>query len=365
MPRITSITPIEKSGLSKEVATAIFEQISLFANYGFNKSHAAAYAAIAFQTAYLKTHHPEAFFAAAMNLDLDEIKNLSPFAAELKARKIPLWQPSINSSHATFTPLKLKKPYHGHQYGIAYALSGIRGVGRAVADAIVAERVRGGRYSSLDDFLKRVDKSVPKNALQALAKAGAFDLLGVSRSMALARVSQAKKANANQFSLFDLMDDAAPETDCIELSSDQVLDNEFDVLGHFMSAHPLDYLRPSLFEEGLYFSNFVLNEAGEKLRKARMAAVVTSVDVRQTKAGDLMAVLLLSDPDGTYEALAFKENWTQIRALAKKKARLVFDISVSPRGDEKTLIIEGAYALKDDDDDAADLHLTEDEDMAA
>lgn len=345
MPRIKTITPIEDSGVPSETAEAIFEQIARFAGYGFNKSHAAAYAAISFQTAWLKTHHPEAFFASAMNLHLDKVDEIAIFINELKKRGIPIWQPSVNASRARFEPLKLKKRFKGHDFGICYGLSAIRGVGHSAAEAIENERRKSGKFLNIEDFVSRTGEQVNRTALIALAKAGAFDALGLSRAEALAEAEGKRKpADAAQLSLFDAMG-AAPSVEVAEISADEVLDNEFDVLGHYMSAHPLDELAPSLVEENLYFSEFVLETSTRALRRAEMPAVVTKTDVRRTNSGDLMAVVTLSDPEGTYEALAFGESWGRIRNLAKKKARLIFDVSVSLRGDERRLIIESVRCL--------------------
>jgi DNA polymerase-3 subunit alpha len=346
MARIKAITPITDSGLDDAASGEVFDQIAKFAGYGFNKSHAAAYAAIAFQTAYLKTHHPESFFAAAMNLDLSEVDKIAVFAAEMKERQVPLWQPSVNASRAIFTPIKLRKAYHGHDFGLAYGLCAMRGVGRSVADAIEHERVANGVYRDLADFMKRTHGAVPRNALKALAKAGAFDIFGLGRAEALATASgHDTKANVNQMSLFETMEDAAPSVDIPDLSQDEILDNEFDVLGHYMSAHPLDVMKSDLFEDGLYFSHYVLKGGDGRQRKASMAAIVTATDVRRTNAGETMAVINLSDPEGSYEALVFGDTWNEIRHLMKKKARVILDIAVSTRGGDRRLIVEGAQAL--------------------
>jgi DNA polymerase-3 subunit alpha len=345
MPRIKSVTPIENSGLDTDKSDAVFDQIARFAGYGFNKSHAAAYAVISFQTAYLKTHHPEAFFAAAMNLHLNEVKDIATFATELKSRNIPLWQPSINQSKARFQPLKLKKRWQGRDFGIAYALSAISGVGLSAAEAIEDERRRGGAYQNVSDFTSRTRDAVNKVALRALAKAGAFDCFGLSRPEALGQVlAHHNKQDPHQLSMFDALD-AEPVVEVQDLSNDEILDNEFDVLGHYMSQHPLDAMKADLIENNLYFSDFVLKTSNRSPRKATMPAVITDTDVRRTNSGDLMAVLTLSDPEGTYEALCFGEVWGEIRNMARKKARLYFDMGVSIRGDERKLIVEGASAF--------------------
>jgi DNA polymerase-3 subunit alpha len=350
MPRITSQHPVADSGLSATTSREVFDQIDRFAGYGFNKSHAAAYAAISFQTAWLKTHYPECFFAAAMNLDLDSVEDVAQFADSLKTRGVPFWTPSINQSRARFTPLKLKTTHKGFGHGIAYALSAIRGVGVSVAEAVEAERKRGGAFRDFGDFTDRMNGAVNRTALRGLAKAGAFDVFGLSRSDALAHAEdRAASAPTGQMSMFDAMG-ADVETAAPALSEDTVLDNEFSVLGHYMSAHPLDTMPRG--SEDAVFRDSVL-DAARPPRKAVMGAVVTKVDVRRTNAGDVMAVATLSDPDGLYEALAFGESWDSLRHSVKKGARLRAEVSVSQRGSERRIILERVSPLACEIDQAA------------
>jgi DNA polymerase III subunit alpha len=347
MAIIKKAEPLAGSGISHELSNEIFDHMSAFANYGFNKSHAAAYAAVAFQTAYLKTHHPEAFFAAAMNLDLGEVDELAAFVVELQSRDIPLWQPTINQSQPGFAPLKLRKTWKGRDYGIAYGLAAIRGVGLSVAEAIYAERQAGGAFDTLDSFLSRMGSAVPRPALKALAKAGAFDRLGVSREVALGTVQgYDAHRDAKQFSLFGMMDDAPVETARIEMTVDERLDAEFDVLGHYMSAHPLETMQEGLFDEGLYFSNYILKGARRPPRKAEMPAIVVKKDMIQTKAGDTMGILLLSDPEGTYEAVVYADTWTAIRSSLQKKGRYIFEMEINASGDERKLAVAGIRPIE-------------------
>lgn len=339
MPLILSQEAIADSGLPAETSEAVFEQINRFAGYGFNKSHAAAYAAIAFQTAWLKTHHPESFFAAAMNLDLDSVEDIAQFADEMKTRKIPFWTPSINQSRARFTPLLLTKPYHGHSHGIAYALAAIRGVGHGAACAIENERAEHGKFSGFDDFTARMNGAVNRGALRALARAGAFDCLGLSRSEALVKAEDRQASNpSGQMSMFEVLG-AEAEMTVPELAIDEVLDNEFNVLGHYMSAHPLEGLDgPAQFRDAVLHAAYAP-------RSVTMGAIPTKVDVRRTNSGDTMAVITLSDPDGIYEALVFGETWNDLRQIIKKGARLVLDMTVSQRGRERRLLVERARGL--------------------
>lgn len=341
MPRITAQTPVPDSGLDSETAREIFDQIDRFAGYGFNKSHAAAYAAISFQTAWLKTHYPEDFFAAAMNMDLDSVDDIARFADEIKKRDIPLRKPSINQSNARFRPCELTRPHKGHRYGITYALEAIRGVGRAAATAIETERDVNGPFRSFEDLTNRMDGQVNRTALRALAKAGAFDPVGLGRGEALARAEDrlSSAAATGQMSMFDaLIDDATVSV--AELDNDTTLDNELSVLGHYMSDHPLRGMKGRV-----RFRDAVLSLT-KPPRSTRMAAIPTKIDVRRTNAGDIMAVITLSDPDGLFEALVFGDAWEDMRHQVKKGARLLLDMNVSDRGHDRRFFIAQAHPIR-------------------
>lgn len=369
MARITAISPIEKSGLAPSLSDSIFDEIAQFAGYGFNKSHAAAYAVIAYKTAWLRTHHPEAYFAAAMNLDLTDVEALATFASELRIRKIPLWHPCVNRSQALFTPVARRarpvgptnsgrtsgrkpaaaQPIAGAGFAISYGLAALRGLGRTAAEAIVAERSRAGAFGSVDDFVRRMGAVINKRALQALAQAGAFDRISRNRAEALRDIEGgARKAadrNAGQMSMFDMLGAAEDAPALPPLERLEMLALEFSTLGHYITGHPLDDLYERRRDEGHFYSSYVLRRSDTPPRSAAMPAIVTKVDIRRTKSGDTMAVLTLSDPDGVYEALAFGDIWSLIHDVVKPKASLVFEMTVSTRGDERRLLVDSAKAL--------------------
>jgi len=343
MPRILSIEPVSESALPAEKATAIFDQIALFAGYGFNKSHAAAYAAISFQTAWLRTHHPQAFFAAAMNLALDKVDEIAIFATELQRRGILLEPPSINLSDAVFRPCG---------DSILYGLAAIRGVGKGLAEMLVAEREANGPFAGLGDLRARMSGQITKTALLALARAGAFDEENPDRNAVLADVQAGDGAAASgQMSMFDMMGAAAP--DIPRLDPDGLLDFEFDVLGHFMSTHPLAARRTQMRARQIGFASEILTgEAVERMAGSggsslRIAAIVADTDLRKTRAGNTLAVLTLSDPGGQSEAVVFGETWEKIRSVVRKKARLLLLCSLSERGGGARLVVENAWPLPD------------------
>jgi DNA polymerase-3 subunit alpha len=347
MVKINSIEPIADSGITSDVSSEIFDQIAMFAGYGFNKSHAAAYASVSFQTAYLKTHHPECYFAAAMNLDLSKVEQISSFASQLKSRDIMLWAPDINMSIDTFRPVKLRKMIRGRDFAIAYALSAIRGVGRQAAQDIVTERNASGLFENVKDFTLRMGARVNRKAALALVHAGAFDKMAETRADAALQVDGTKKSAApeGQLSMFDMV----PELDTVEIKSEYAtndkLDREFDVMGHYHSDHPLREMRKTLFDNNQYFSGTLMNPTKTPPRTARMPAIVSSVDIRRTKSGDTMAIIVLSDPDRSYEALAFGDTWSEIKYCLKKKARVEITANVIADGPDRRFIIESACPL--------------------
>jgi DNA polymerase-3 subunit alpha len=344
MAKIIRVAPIENSGVPSGVAEEIFAQIAQFAGYGFNKSHAAAYAAISFRTAYLRTHHPEAFFAAAMNVDLDDVEAIATYASELHQRGISLRHPSVNTSSAVFRPVPVRRSRD--RFVISYGLGAIRGLGRSGAKAIEDERQARGAFSSVPDFISRLGGAINKRGLQALAKAGAFDEVSPTRAGALAEIAGGgallADARAGQMSMFDMMDTTAVADSVPELERLELLNGEFDTLGHFITGHPLDDMRPHLREARLYFSRYILKGSSTPPRRARMPAIISKIDLKNTRDGDQMAILTLSDPDGVYEAVAFNEGWAAIRSIAKRKASLILDTEISERDGERRIIVVGA-----------------------
>ena len=342
MARITSFSPIPDSGIDPETAKTIFEQINRFAGYGFNKSHAAAYAAISYQTAWLKTHYPECFFSAAMNLDLDNVDGIAEFVDTMASRRIPLRSPSINTSMARFTPHALSTPSKGRTHAIHYGLAAIRGVGLSAATAIEAERVARGPFATFSDFSDRMNGAVNRTALQGLARAGAFDDLGLTRTMALAHAQErAASAGSAQMSMFETMGaDIAPTMP--DLTDDEVLDNELSALGFYMSGHPLDTIG-----RGFEFRDSVRARV-DSAYTARMAAIPTRIDSKRTRSGNIMGVVTMSDPDGLYEAIAYEDTWNRIRKIVRKGARLSLRVAARRSDDDVRFIIDDATVMQAD-----------------
>ncbi len=284
-----------KQGISREKADEIFDYMEKFAGYGFNKSHAAAYAYVSFQTAWLKAHYPAEFMAATMSSELDNTDQLKVFYddARSKLNGITFLPPDVNESFYRFIP--------NHQKQIRYALGAIKGTGEAAVNAIVAARESGGKFKNLFDFCERVGKQhANRRVVEALIRGGAFDSIEPNRAMLLANVELAlqnaeqKASNANQGGLFDLFDDAIddiqmqPET---PWHDSRKLEEEKSAIGFYLSGHPFAPYREEVRK--------MARTSLAKLRPSdntRVAGFVTQVRTIMGKNGKFIAIAL---EDGT------------------------------------------------------------------
>lgn len=326
MTTIRAIRP-GAAGLSVEESSTVFDHIAQFASYGFNKSHAAAYADIGFQTAWLKRHKPEAFFAALMNMAIGEIADLATCAGQMKARGIPLMPPHINISQARFAAIQ------GHKrFGVTYGLAAMRGVGMAAAQAIVAERTANGRFTSFADFKARVGNSIGKKAMTALVQAGACDDIIDTRADGVALAEdRSKPAPTAQMSFFDTNPDMDTRESLEEWTREELLDREFDSLGFWLSGHPLESFRRQGGAKPLTLVG-ALRDREDLPRQAAIVASVVDWDIISLKSGGMMTILTLSDPFETFEAVVFEDEWATVREHVRKKATLV--LNVAPKTDD-------------------------------
>ncbi len=331
-------------------ADEIFDLLAKFADYGFNKSHAAAYALISYQTAYLKANYPVEFLAASMTLDKANTDKLSEFRQEAQRLKITVEPPSVNLSGVDFEVDAEKRT-------IRYALSAVKGAGEGQVAAIV--RSRGGRpFASLGDFAARINpREVNKKVLESLAAAGAFDELEADRAVVFGGIEQMMgEANrihgerqAGQSALFG----GGDETPVLRLDRSktwpaaQRLKREFDAIGFFLSGHPLDdygrVLDRLKVERWASFARDV--KAGKS--GARLAATVLDRQERRTKSGNKIGIVNLSDPTGQYEAIMFQETLNTYRDLFEKGKAVLLDVQASAEGDEVRVRIVKAEALED------------------
>ncbi len=316
-------------------AEAIFELLARFADYGFNKSHAAAYALVAYQTAFMKANYPVEFLAASMTLDMGNTGKLSEFRVEAERLGVKVESPSVNRSGVDFE-------VEGST--IHYALAALKGVGRQAVEAIVEAR-GGRRFADLSDFAASINpRAVNKRVLESLAAAGAFDALEGNRARVFTAVD-AMLASAQrtyddvvvgQSELFGGGAAHAP------LAVGQIepwlpaerLQKEFDAIGFFLSGHPLDDYAAALkrmrVQSWAEFARAV--RAGASA--GRVAGTVVARTERRTRTGSKMGIIELSDPTGHYEAVVFSEGLAQFRDLLEPGAAVLLTLSAELQGDD-------------------------------
>ncbi len=325
------------NGISEETANHIYDEMTDFAKYAFNKSHAAAYAVVAYQTAYLKYYYTAEFMAAMLTSVMDMTGKIAEYVYSCRSMGIQILPPDINEGESGFS---------AGENSIRYGLTAIKNVGKAVIDNIVAEREKHGKYKDLEDFITRTAGfGVNKRAIENFIKAGAFDSLGATRKQMMMvyvqimdGVSQEKKdAMAGQVTLFDFADEEAKETykvqmpDVGEYDIDQKLEFEKEVIGIYASGHPLQD------QEGKWrrvITNMTLDfaqpEEGEEPKvedksRVTVGGIVSAVTRKFTKNGAQMAFITLEDLVGTIEVIVFPRQYDSSRHLIVEGKKLFID----------------------------------------
>ncbi|WP_024518736.1 DNA polymerase III subunit alpha [Bradyrhizobium sp. Tv2a-2] len=338
-----------KNGVPKGQAETIFELLAKFADYGFNKSHAAAYALVSYHTAFMKAHYPVEFIAASMTLDLNNTDKLSEFRSEAQRLGIKVEPPSINHSGATFEVSEGK---------IHYALAALKGVGPQAVEQIVEERRRKGPFTSLADFASRVSpRAINKRIIESLAAAGAFDVLEKNRARVFAgadailaacqRSHEAASSGQN-----DMFGNAADAPTIILPQVEpwlpaERLRREYDAIGFFLSGHPLDdyatVLKRLRVQSWAEFSRAVKTGA----TAGKVAATVVSRMERRTKTGNKMGIIGLSDPTGHFEAVLFSEGLAQYRDLLEPGGAVLLQLGAELQGEDVRARVLHAEPLDD------------------
>jgi DNA polymerase-3 subunit alpha len=338
--------------MEEDIAEQIFDQAEKFAGYGFNKAHAAAYAQVAYQTAWLKANYPVEFFCASMTLDISSPDRLSIFKQEAERMGITVASPDINASAALFTAGK--KP-DGTEV-IYYALSAVRNVGRAAMEHVVDVREKGGRFTSVFDFARRVDaKFVNRRILENLVAAGAFDRLSSNRAQIHAAIDMllgeaslsSRERESAQVSLFGEVqkqpDRALPQVDSWTMPDR--LSREFGAIGFYMSAHPLDEFKQTL--QRLRCVPYA-ELAAEKRRVERAVTLAGSVIKRldrRTKDDKRMAHVTFSDASGMFEAVVFAEVLASGGQFLEPGKAVIVSAATRWDGDDLKLQIVGVQGL--------------------
>ncbi len=361
---------VEK-GLTTNEARELWNMILKFAGYGFNKSHSTAYALVAYQTAYLKTHYPVEFMAALLTGDIDgrnfkRKDSLVEHMEDCARMGVDVKPPSVNHSAVLFS-VKDKAIYFG--------LSAIKGCGASAAAAIVAARQKGGPFKDLYDFCERVDSSsCNRSAIESLIKSGSMDCFGLKRSQLLTTIekaiqgglAKAKDRKTGQSNLFSMFEEAAEEEpqsiaasypDIPELDEKELLAAEKEVLGFYLSAHPLSAYKPILDRLGTTGTSELKNK--KRREEVMVGGMISSIKVAHTRnpkpgAPSKYANFDLEDFDGNVRCIMWPEQFDQSGHLIQPDAVVVAKAKVDKRGDEDVNLIIDEIILIDE----AESHFT-------
>ncbi len=322
------------NGIPEQVAIKIYNDMMDFAKYAFNKSHAAAYAVVSYQTAYLKYYYPVEYMAALMTSVIENNTKVSEYIITSRAMGIDILPPDINEGESGFSVSEGK---------IRYGLSAIKSVGKSVIENIVQERTANGKYKNLKDFIERtLGKDVNKRTIENFIKAGAFDSLNPNRRQLMTVYQQVldrvledkKKSITGQMSLFDFVSDEVKEEfdiqypDIEDYEKEDKLAFEKEVLGVYVSGHPLEKYK-SILEKSVkaYSKDFIVDEEGNSIVKdneyTTIGGMVENITIKNTRSGKTMAFITLEDLYGTVEVLVFPNILEKCRYMIKSDAKLL------------------------------------------
>ena len=337
-------------GISEQVAKQIYEDMTDFAKYAFNKSHAACYAVVAYQTAWLKYYYPVEFMAALLTSVINNAGKVAEYILVCRNMGIKILSPDINEGEAGFSV---------SEGGIRYALTAIRAVGRPVIDAIVSEREARGPFTNIKDFVTRMAGEGNKKAMENFIKAGAFDSLGGTRKQFMCvyvqimdHIQQDKKNNmAGQMSLFDLLEGAQKEAfdvklpDVGEYPKELFLSFEKEVLGVYISGHPLEEYQ-EIWEKHITAktAEFMLQDEGEEVAvednsRATIGGMIADKTIKYTKDNKVMAFLRLEDLVGSVEVIVFPKSYEKYSSLLTEDNRIFVQGRVSVEEDKDAKLI--------------------------
>lgn len=342
--------------VEKGQASFIFDLVDKFAGYGFNKSHAAAYAMVSYQTAWLKANYPVEFLAASMTLDMGNTDKIADFRKELSRLEIPLLPPDVNASSATFEVEETEDSV----LGIRYALAALKNVGAQSMDEVARERQNAGVFDDIFDFAERVDvQHVNKRQLESLIRAGAFDRLNPDRAalfrsadLLLRHASSASRERASdQTNLFAGQAEAAPAPKLVageDWGRLERLNQELDAIGFYLSEHPLQAYSRALNQQKV----LTHAEAEERARSGgatafRLAGTVDKVQERVSQRGNAYAFVRLSDQTGSYEVTFFSDVLASSRPLLEQNGSVVVSVEARLEDDVVKLMAQSVRSVEE------------------
>lgn len=336
---------VTHSKWSLKKATELWDQIEPFAAYGFNKAHSASYGRVAYQTAYMKANYPVEYMSAIMTAESGDIEKVAEIVHECEKMGINVLPPNINESFGGFTVINGSDKKENRS--IRFGLYNIKNLGTDIADAIIEEREKKGKFKTLADFFERINhKNLNKKSVEALAKSGAMDDFGdrntiIGNLEILLSFNKESKSVANQDSLFGSMGGIEVKLTLaqqIEATINEKLAWEKELLGLYISGHPLDSYKEKIEKFGTLIKK-IKDEVGVGM-PVTVASVIEEVRVVTTKRNDQMAFIKLSDFTGTIEAVVFSKLYTGSRELLEKDTIIALQGKVTERNGEKSLMVE-------------------------
>lgn len=339
--RESFISGAVKNGVEQSIAEKIFDDMSSFSSYAFNKAHACAYSFVAYRTAYLKCHYPAQYFASLMTGTMDSANKLSLYTAECKKMGIKVLPPSVNHSDKDFTP-------QGNT--IRFGLLAVKNLGLGVIERLITEREKNGEYTSLYDFcLRNYSREFNRKALESLIKSGALDCVCNNRRQMLYNIegvisaveTERKYSGQGQLNLFEEMD--SPNTFQMspipEMSEDLRLSLEKEATGLYLSGHPLDKYQAFLKNAKLNTVSEVLSDENGDGKRVRIAGIISGLKVRQLKNNNLLASAQIEDTTATVGITVFDKAYNLYKPLLSDSKPIILTGRISEREDRDTEII--------------------------
>ena len=353
-----------KNGVSVETAQSIYDEIYDFANYAFNKAHAAAYAVVAYQTAWFKCHHPREYMAALLTSVLDSSEKVAEYIAECREMKIPLLPPDINESQPDFSV---------SSGGIRFGLTALKGVGRAFMTGMLKERTEHGPFTDFMDFCERMfDQELNRRVLESLIKSGAFDSMGCRRSQlmqvygqVLDGIAESRRRNVEgQLDLFgmggqeeqNVVQPALVLPDIPEYSAAELMTMEKETTGLYLTGHPMDQYRELVRRRGAVpigsiMTDFAREEGPQEYRdgqRVMVAGIVAAYKTRTTRNNTLMAYVNLEDDTGGIELLCFSRVMDESGGYIRDNSALLVTGKISVRDEkEPQIMVDSIRPLSD------------------
>ncbi|CDD63270.1 dNA polymerase III alpha subunit [Firmicutes bacterium CAG:882] len=344
------------NGIPEETAKIIYDNMTDFAKYAFNKSHAACYAVVSYRTAYLKCYYPKEFFAALMTSVLANNTKVAEYAYTCRQMGIEILPPDINEGEGNFSVAS---------NGIRYGLSALKSIGKPIIDAIIQEREDNGAFTGLEDFISRLSgKEVNKRTLESFIKSGAFDCFNANRHQMMLvyadivdNINNERKSNiAGQMSLFDMFEekhDKVNVPNVPEYDKEELLAYEKEVLGVYVSGHPMDDYEALWRKHITNVSSDFINDEDNPPKvtdgqKATIGGIITAKTVKNTKTGKMMAFITVEDVFGAVEVLIFPRDYEKYRsqAVEDNKVFVTGRVSISEEENGK-LVCESITAFED------------------